>query len=116
MAKKKPVKRSKTSYQSELAKLKKEKEKALKIRNDLIKRQKEMQEIRELRREVANLKGAGSKRRIAANVGKKLGKDVGRVGWKGIKTASKYAKAYLEREARAQDRDRARAKSKGKKK
>lgn len=115
MAKKKPVKKSKTSYQSELAKLKKEKEKALKIRNDLIKRQKEMQEIRELKREVANLKGVGTKRRIAANVGKKLGRDVGRVGWKSIKTAGKYAKAYLEREARAQDRDRAAAQKRKKK-
>lgn len=116
MPKKKPRKKSKSSYQSEIAKLKKEKEKALKQRKELLERKRELEELREYKREIAELKGIGTKRRVAAQVGKKLGKDAGRVGLKGLKMAGKFAKNIIEAEQREQARERAASRPKPKSK
>lgn len=99
-------KKSRTQYQRQIAELKKKKVAALKTKKELTARGKEMQEIRELERDIASLKGVGSKRRIAKEVGMRLGKDVGRVGWKGLKFAGGFVKNVIEAEAREQARDR----------
>ena len=95
-------KKSKTILQRELTKLKKEKE-------EVAAKRKEIEEIREIKRDIAKLKGAGTKRRVAAQVAKKIGTDVSKVGWKGLKMAGKFVKNVIEAEAREQARDRARA-------
>lgn len=100
--------KTKTSYQRELAKLKVEKAKSLKSRAQLLERQKEMEEVKKIKRDIAKLKGAGTKRAVMKRVGKKIGSDAGRVGWKGLKVASKFVKNVVEAEAREQDRERAR--------
>ena len=114
MVKKKTKKRSKTTYQSEIARLKREKEKALLLKKKLQVRKKEIEELRELKREVASLKGVGTKRRAAGQITKKLGKEFGSTAWKGLKVAGKFAKERLEAEARSQDMERARARKKKK--
>ena len=108
MAKKVTRKKSKTSLQRELSNLKKEKIKTLKLRKQLAARKKEIEEIAKLRREVASLKGVGTKRRLAGQVTKRLGKDVGRVGWKGLKFLGKSAKSIIDAENRRQAADAAR--------
>lgn len=107
-------KKSRTQYQRQIAELKKKKAKALKTKKELTARGREMQEIRELERDIASLKGVGSKRRIAKEVGMRLGKDAGKVGWKGLKFVGRVAKNIIEAEAREQARDREQEASKPK--
>jgi len=110
MVKKKTSKTS--SLKKELAKLKKEKAKTLILKKKLLARKKEIEEIRELRREVNSLKGVGSNRRVAGQVAKKIGTDAGRVGWRGLKSLGKFAKNYLENEAREQEKEKERRRNK----
>lgn len=62
--------------------------------------------MRQLKRDIAKLKGVGTKRETAKRVAKMVSKDVGRVGWKGLKVAGKFVKNVLEAEAREQARER----------
>ncbi len=114
MAKKVTRKQSTTSLKREIAKLKKTKKVDAERKKLFAARAKEIEEIRELRREARALKGVGSKRRIAGQVGMRLGSQAGKFLWKGAKAAGKIAKARLEAEAREQARDAARSRSKSK--
>ncbi len=118
MPKKKPRKKSNAQLQKEIVRLKKLNKEAAERKALFSARAKEVEEIRELRREARELSGVGSKRRVAGQVGKKIGRDVGKVGWKGLKMVGKFTKNVVEAQAReqARERDRARPKSKPKKK
>lgn len=107
-----PKKKSKTSLQREVARLKEKKKKALKLKKELLLRQKEINEIKQLEREVKLLEGVGTKRRLAKEVSMQMGKQAGRFGLKGLKFAGKLIKNRLEAEAREQAMDRARAMAK----
>lgn len=109
-----PKKKSVTSLQRQVAKLKEKKRKALKEKKQLVNRQREINEIRQLEKEIEFLKGVGSKRRIAKEVSVKMGKQAGKLGWKGLKFAGRIVRARLEAEAREQARDRAKSSPKAK--
>lgn len=114
MVKKQPRKKSSKQLRSEIARLKKLKKEAKERKALFLARAKEIEEIRELRKEARALKGVGSKRRIAGQVTKRIGKGVGKAGWKGIKFAGKAIKNRLEAEAREQAIEAARERSKTK--
>lgn len=105
MVKKVTRKKSKTPYQRELAKLKKEKVKRLKQRKVLLARKKEIEEIKKIKREINKLKGVGTKRAVAKRLGLTGAKTAGKYSWKGLKMAGKFVKGVVEREAAAQDRE-----------
>ncbi len=107
-------KSKKNSLQRELAKLKKDKVKTAKLRKQLLSRAKEIEEIRKLQREVRSLKGVGTKRRVAKQVATRIGKDAGKVGWKGLKFAGTFVKNVIQAEVKEQDRERAMARRKRK--
>lgn len=114
MAKNVKRKQSSASLQKEIARLKKLKKEAVERKKLFLARAKEIEEIRELRREARTLKGVGTKRRIAGQVGRRLGSQAGKAGWKGAKFVGNVIKARLEDEAREQARDAARARAKPK--
>ena len=114
MARKVTRKKSSKQLRSEIARLKKLKKEAKERRALFLEMAKEKIEIRKLRKEARALKGVGSKRRIAGQVGKRIGKDVGKVGWQGLKIVGKIAKNVIEAEARRQAMENARAKPKPK--
>lgn len=111
MVKKRPLNKLKT----ELANLREKKRKAIKHKGQLLARQKEMHEIRELEKEVEFLKGVGTKRRIAKEVGMRLGKQAGSFGWKGLKFAGKVVKGVVMAEVKRQAVEKARPRPKVKK-
>ncbi len=114
MVKKVKRKQSTTSLKREIARLKKTKKVDAERKKLFAARAKEIEEIRELRAEARALKGVGSKRRIAGQVGKKLGMQAGKFGWKGVKFVGGVVKRRLEAEAREQARDAARERPKSK--
>ncbi len=81
---------------------------ALKSKKQLLLKQKEINEIRQLERDIADLEGVGTKRRMAKEVGMRLGKQASSVGWKGLKLAGGFVRNVIEAEAREQARDRER--------
>lgn len=93
-------KQSTTSLQREISKLKKLKKIAAERKKLFAQRAKEIKEINDLRREARELKGVGSKRRVAGQVAKKLGTQAGSVGWKGLKVIGRVARKVIEAEAR----------------
>lgn len=105
---------NKSKLQREVARLKEKKKKALNQRKQLLDRQKEMNEIKALEKEVAFLKGVGSKRRVAKEVGVRLGKQAGSFGWKGLKFAGKLVKGAVMAEVKRQEADNRRPKARPK--
>ena len=106
---------NKSKLQREVARLKEKKKKALNQRKQLLNRQKEINEIRALEKEVEFLKGVGSKKRIAKEVGTRMAKQAGRFGWKGLKIAGRIAKNVVMAEVKRQEADKRRPAPKPKK-
>lgn len=116
MAKRGTRNQSTASLQREISKLKKLKKVAAERKKLFEDRAKAIKDINVLRREARELKGVGSKRRVAGQIAKKIGTDAGRVGLKGLKMGWNVAKGIIEREARSQELDRQRAMKKTKSK
>ena len=109
------VNKSLAKLRQEAAMLKKRKEKAEKQKGQLLSRQRELNEIKQLEKEIKFLEGVGSNKRIAKEVGVKLGKQAGHFGLKGLKIAGKLVKGAVMAEVKRQEADNRRPASKAKK-
>lgn len=108
-----PKIRMTNSLKKEVAKLRERKRKALKQKKKLILRQKEINEIRQLEKEIKFLEGVGTKKQLAKEVSARMGKQAGKVGWKGLKFAGRFVKNVIEAEAREQAMERERDRQRG---